>query len=95
MIRYAAIAAAAALLAPFSAHAGARATFRVGATVAASATVSAAVQSDARTGRILVQASIHRTPPPMLLVGSQVKAMSGGMSDLQVGSGETTVTVLY
>lgn len=95
MTRYAALAAAAALLASFSAHAGPRATFRVGATVVASATVSASVQSDARTGRVLVQASIHRTPPPMLLVGGQVQAMSSGMSDLQVGSGETTVTVLY
>lgn len=95
MTRSAALAAAAALLVSSSAQAGARTTFRVGATVVASATVSAAVQSDARTGRILVQASIHHTPPPMLLVGGQVRSMSGGMSDLQVGSGATTVTVLY
>lgn len=96
MSRHATIAAAAAaFLLPLTARAAGSGRLAVGATVVASATVSAVLQSDARTGRIQVHASAGRTSPPMLLVGRDVVAMSDSIAP-RVGSGEASVvTVLY
>jgi hypothetical protein len=91
-------AAALAILCSFAAHAGSlQRSFRVGAVVVASASVSTALVKSGSHDAIDVRTGGYRAPLPALLVNGEVKLLSGanGASVAALNDGRAMVTVLY
>jgi hypothetical protein len=72
-----------------------RANFRIGASVVASATVSASMSATARR-RVEIRTSGGRAPAPAVVVGGRIKLMSDAASHVAAPeTGDVVVTVLY